>query len=128
MPKILFGVSPIGLGHATRDIVIVEELRRQGAEVMLFSGGKAADFIREQGYTVEDIVDDPVPSVSNGEMRRVALWYIRSWFAYKRTLKRTERLFDGYAPDLVVGDEEFTGMGVADKRGKKYRFIENRRV
>lgn len=123
VPKILYGVSPIGLGHATRDIVIVEELRRQGAEVKLFSGGKAAEFIRGQGYDVEDIVDDPVPYVSKGVMRRVALWYIRSWFAYRRTLKRTERLFDDYGPDLVVGDEEFTGMGVAERRGKKRVFI-----
>ena len=123
MPKILYGVSPIGLGHATRDIVIIEELKRQGADVKLFSGGKAAEFIRGQGYAVEDIVVDPVPSVSKGEMRRVALWYIRSWVAYRRTFRRTERLFDDYSPDIVVGDEEFTGIGVAERRGKKRIFI-----
>lgn len=123
MPKILFGFSPIGLGHATRALVLAEELRKGGAEVRLFSGGKAADFVREQGQEVDDIVDDPVPSVSNGVMRWTALWYIRSWLAYKRTMRRTEQLFDVYSPDIVIGDEEFTGMEVARRRGRQRVFI-----
>lgn len=123
VPKILFGVSPIGLGHATRDMVIVEELRRQGAEVRLYSGGKAAEFVRRLGHEVDDIVSDPVPSVSKLAMRRVALWYVRSWFAYRRTLRRTIKLFTDYSPDIVVGDEEFTGMEAARRGGKMRVFI-----
>jgi UDP-N-acetylglucosamine--N-acetylmuramyl-(pentapeptide) pyrophosphoryl-undecaprenol N-acetylglucosamine transferase len=123
MPRVLYGVSPIGLGHATRALVVVEALRRGGVQVEVFSGGKAAEFIRGVGERVEDIIDDPVPSVVNGEMRRVALWYIRSWFAYKRSMKRTERLFEKYDPDLVVCDEEFTGLAVAEKMGKKCVFV-----
>jgi UDP-N-acetylglucosamine--N-acetylmuramyl-(pentapeptide) pyrophosphoryl-undecaprenol N-acetylglucosamine transferase len=120
---VLFGVSPIGLGHATRALVVVEALKRRGAEVALFSGGKAAEFLKAQGYDVEDIVDDPVPTVVDGEMRQVALWYIRSWLAYRRTIRRTERLFDSYAPDLVVCDEEFTGIAVAERKGRKRVFV-----
>jgi UDP-N-acetylglucosamine--N-acetylmuramyl-(pentapeptide) pyrophosphoryl-undecaprenol N-acetylglucosamine transferase len=123
MPRVLYGVSPIGLGHATRALVVVEALRGKGVEVKLYSGGKAAEFMRSVGEEVEDIIDDPVPSVVNGEMRRVALWYIRSWFAYKRSIRRTERLFEKYHPDLVVCDEEFTGLGVAERRGKKRVFV-----
>lgn len=89
----------------------------------MFSGGKAAEFMKGQGAQVEEIIDDPVPSVVNGEMRRVALWYMRSWVAYKRSLKRTERLFERYSPDLVVCDEEFTGLTVAGKLGKKRVFV-----
>lgn len=123
MPRILFGVSPIGLGHATRATVLVEELKRQGAEVKLFSGGKAAEFLRDAGYEVDDIVDDPVPHISGGVMTRVSSWYIRSWLAYRRTLPRTERLFEVFSPDVVVGDEEFTGVEVARRHGKKRVFI-----
>ena len=123
MPRILYGVSPIGLGHATRSLVVLEELRRRGAEVRLFSGGKAAEYFRQIGIPLDDIVDDPVPSVSGMEMRRVVLWYVRSWFANRSTVKRTERIFDEYSPDLVVCDEEFSGVTVAGRRGVRCVFI-----
>ncbi|HEV2137882.1 MAG TPA: glycosyltransferase family protein [Nitrososphaerales archaeon] len=123
MRKVLYGISPIGLGHATRSLVLWELLKKEGVDVKLFSGGKAAEFIVSLGVPVEDIVDDPVPTVVNGEMKRSALWYIRSWIALGRTIKRTERLFDIYQPDLVVCDEEFSGMALAEKRGAKRVFI-----
>lgn len=123
VPKVLYGVSPIGLGHATRSLVLAEELERRGAEVRLFSGGKAAEFIQGSGFRVDDIVEDPVPHVSDGEMTRVALWYVRSWIANRRTIPRTRRLLDAYSPDLVVCDEEFSGMAVAAERGVKRVFV-----
>ena len=123
MSKVLYGVSPIGLGHATRSLVISDLLRKEGIEVKLFSGGRAAEFIRGLGMSVEDIVDDPVPTVVNGEMKWSALWYGRSWLALRRTARKTERLYDSYQPDLVVCDEEFSGMALAERRGAKRVFI-----
>jgi UDP-N-acetylglucosamine--N-acetylmuramyl-(pentapeptide) pyrophosphoryl-undecaprenol N-acetylglucosamine transferase len=99
------------------------ELERNGAEVRFFSGGNAAEFIRDRGFDVDDIVEDPVPHVSDGEMSRVALWYVRSWIANRRTLPRTRRLIDSYSPDLVVCDEEFSGIVVAGERRLKRAFI-----
>ena len=123
LPRILFGVSPIGLGHATRALVLRQELVRRGAEVAMFSGGVAAEFIAARGVKVEDIVDDPVPSFRKGEMRRASLWYARSWLANRRTLPRTERLFDSTPHDIVVCDEEFSGIVVAGRRGEKRVFV-----
>ena len=123
MPRILLGVSPIGLGHATRSLVLKGELERRGAEVRVFSGGVAAEFFWEAGVGVVDIVDDPVPKVSAGEMRDASLWYVRSWLANRRTVKRTERLFDSRPHDLVVCDEEFSGIVVAERRREKRVFV-----
>ena len=123
MPRILYGVSPIGLGHATRSMVLSAELQRRGAEVRFLSGGMAAEFLNNSGFSVDDVVEDPVPHVSNGEMSRVALWYVRSWIANRRTVPRTLRLLDAYRPDLVVCDEEFSGMVAAGRRGVKRVFI-----
>jgi len=123
MPKLLYGVSPIGLGHATRTVAILEVLTTMGPEVRLFSGGDAARFFKACGYPSEDIVSDSAPAVANGELKRASLWYLRSWAALKRTSRRTERIFDDYEPDLVVCDEEFSGIGVAAKRGCKNVFI-----
>jgi UDP-N-acetylglucosamine--N-acetylmuramyl-(pentapeptide) pyrophosphoryl-undecaprenol N-acetylglucosamine transferase len=123
VPRVLFGVSPIGLGHATRALVLLEEMKRRGAEVRLFSGGNAADFILQRGIPVDRIVDDPVPWVAHGEMKQAVLWYVRSWAANRRTLPRTRRLFDSYKPDIVVCDEEFSGIVVAGEKGAKRVFI-----
>jgi len=123
VPRILYGVSPIGLGHATRSMVLSAELQRRGAEVRFFSGGRATEFLRDRGFRVDDVVEGPVPHVSNGEMSRVALWYVRSWVAHRRTVPRTLRLLDAYRPDLVVCDEEFSGIVAAGERGVKRVFI-----
>ena len=123
VPRILLGVSPIGLGHATRALVLLKELERSGAEVRLFSGGRAAEFIETMGIPVDGVVDDPVPRVVNGEMSQVALWYVRSWVANRKTVPRTRRLVDSYRPDIVVCDEEFSGIVVAEERGLKRAFI-----
>jgi len=123
MAKVLYGVSPIGLGHATRAIAIAEKLRDVGVNYRLFSGGDTARFLKACGYPTEEIVSDSGPAVVDGEMKRAALWYIKSWAALKRTTQRTERIFDNYKPDLVVCDEEFSGLGVAASRGCKRVFI-----
>jgi UDP-N-acetylglucosamine--N-acetylmuramyl-(pentapeptide) pyrophosphoryl-undecaprenol N-acetylglucosamine transferase len=123
VPRVLYGVSPIGLGHATRSLVVVRKLRQAGADVMCFSGGKAAEFLRSEGEGALDIVSDPVPEVVGGEMKRAAFWYVRSWLALRRTEGRTSRAFDAFGPDLVVCDEEFSGMTVGDKRGVRRVFI-----
>ena len=123
MPRILFGVSPIGLGHATRALVLAAELRKRGADVRLFSGGKPANFIRRGGVAVDDIVSVPYLRISNGEMSQVVLWYLSSWVAHRRTLGRTRKLVEEYDPDVVVGDEEFSGVTVAGEKGVKRVFI-----
>jgi UDP-N-acetylglucosamine--N-acetylmuramyl-(pentapeptide) pyrophosphoryl-undecaprenol N-acetylglucosamine transferase len=99
-------------------LVVAGLLREAGVEVSLFSGGKAAEFLRDEEQVV-DIVSDPVPKVVGGEMKSAAMWYLRSWLALRRTRVRTERLFDSFKPDLVVCDEEFSGLLVAEKRGVK---------
>ncbi len=123
MARILYGISPIGLGHATRALVVARALSSAGNDVRLFSGGKAADFIRSEGLQVEDIVSDPAPAVVGGEMKRASLWYVRSWAALRGTTKRTRKLLESYRPDLVVCDEEFSGLTAAMEVGCKNAFI-----
>ncbi len=98
-------------------MVVLQRLREAGAEVKMFSGGKASEFMRGQGVDADGIVEDPVPTIINGEMKLSALWYARSWVALRRTAGRTRRLFDDFRPDLVVGDEEFSGLILAGERG-----------
>ena len=123
MPKILYGVSPIGLGHATRSLVVLDELKRRGADVRAFSGGKAAEFLRSQGVAVDGTVEDSGPRVNGLVMGSVSAWYVRSWLAQRRNVKRAIALVDAFSPDLVVGDEEFSGVTAAEREGVKRAFI-----
>jgi UDP-N-acetylglucosamine--N-acetylmuramyl-(pentapeptide) pyrophosphoryl-undecaprenol N-acetylglucosamine transferase len=119
MPRVIYGISPIGLGHATRSIEIIRRLKGSGVDVRLFSGGVVVQFLRANGLEAEDLVSDPVPFVSNGVMKRAAIWYIRSWLALGRSSPRVRLLFDSYKPDLVVCDEELSGVTVAENNRAK---------
>ena len=123
MAKILYGISSIGLGHATRSIEIVRILRQSRADVLLISGGRPVEFIREEGLAVHDVVSDPVPRVVKGEMKDTFLWYVRSWLAFRETKSRVQPLFDEFRPDLVVGDEEFTCVSLALERAAPAVFV-----
>jgi len=123
MPKILYGISPIGLGHATRSLVVLRLLEKAGAAVRVFSGGEAVEFLRNQGLEVADIVSDTPPRVVDGRMTWASTWYLRSWLGHRNTLPKARKLFDAFGPDLVVCDEEFTGVSVAGERKLKRAFI-----
>ncbi|MBI3858743.1 MAG: hypothetical protein HY296_00670 [Thaumarchaeota archaeon] len=117
MPRIVYGVSPIGLGHATRSIVITRLLVYRGFDVTVVSGGKAADFMRSAGAKVVDLVPDPAPKVVDGEMRGVLGWYLRSWLSFRTAKRRVRALTRELRPDLVVGDEEFSTISVGLEMG-----------
>jgi UDP-N-acetylglucosamine--N-acetylmuramyl-(pentapeptide) pyrophosphoryl-undecaprenol N-acetylglucosamine transferase len=121
--KVLYGVSPIGLGHATRAVAVGEELASEGADPLFATGGNAAGFIRSYGFEVEDVVTEPVPHVVHGEMKNASLWYLRYWIGFRRSKKRIGHLMARIRPDLVVGDEEFAGLELAKERGLRHAMI-----
>lgn len=123
MVRILYGVSPIGLGHATRGVAVAERLRNLGAEVLFASGGQAFEFLRSYGFETQDIISEPVPNVRNGEMKGALAWYFRYWRGFGKSKRRVERLLSGWRPDLVVGDEEFTTVSLALERGINHVMI-----
>jgi UDP-N-acetylglucosamine--N-acetylmuramyl-(pentapeptide) pyrophosphoryl-undecaprenol N-acetylglucosamine transferase len=117
MTTILYGVSPIGLGHASRSVAIGLKLREKSIEPEFATGGPAVEFLRSYGFKVHDIVTEPVPSESGGEMKMVALWYLRYWLGYRSTSRRMAELISRLSPSLVVGDEEFSSVSIAVQRG-----------
>ncbi len=123
MKRVLYGVSPIGLGHATRASAIGERLRSSGAEVTIVTGGNAVAFLRERGFDVRDVVTEPVPSVAGGEMKWASVWYAKYWRGYRKTRRRVKGLVGETRPDLIVGDEEFAGVSVAIEMGMRHALM-----
>jgi UDP-N-acetylglucosamine--N-acetylmuramyl-(pentapeptide) pyrophosphoryl-undecaprenol N-acetylglucosamine transferase len=123
LTEILYGVSPIGLGHASRAAAVGLKLREMGLEPIFATGGNAARFLGSYGFKVHDLVTEPAPSERNGEMNYPALWYARYWFGYRSTKSRMQSLMDELNPPLVVGDEEFSCVSTAIERGISHALI-----
>jgi UDP-N-acetylglucosamine--N-acetylmuramyl-(pentapeptide) pyrophosphoryl-undecaprenol N-acetylglucosamine transferase len=123
LATILYGVSPIGFGHASRSVAIGLKLRDKSLEPEFATGGPAAKLLSSYGFKVHDLVTEPVPAESGGEMKMAALWYLRYWLGYRSTGKRMAELLTKLSPDLVVGDEEFTSVSLAVQRGIPHAMI-----
>jgi len=123
MAQILYGVSPIGLGHAARASAIGLKLRERGIDVEFATGGSAFLFLRSYGFAVHNVVTAPTPSETDGIMKRPGLWYLRYWLGYRSTKPRMRALVDRERPELVIGDEEFSSISLAIERGMKNALI-----
>ncbi len=123
MAAIVYGVSPIGFGHASRAAAVGLELRERGLEPEFATGGPAVGFLQSYGFKVHDVVTEPVPAESGGEMKSVALWYLRYWFGYRSTKKKMAELVGKANPRLIVGDEEFSSVSLALQLGIEHAMI-----
>ena len=116
---VLYAVSPIGLGHASRAIAVGLKLRERRIGLEFATGGRAAAFIRSYGFTAHDVITEPVPSEKDGVMRNPTLWYLKYWRGYRASRTRVSSLMSRLKPDLVVGDEEFSSVSLAIEQGVK---------
>jgi UDP:flavonoid glycosyltransferase YjiC (YdhE family) len=120
---ILYGVSPIGFGHASRAVAVGLKLRERSLEPEFATGGPAVKFLQSYGFKVHDIVSEPIPAESHGEMKMATLWYLRYWRGYRSTSKRMAALVTKLSPNLIVGDEEFSSVSLAMQRGIEHAMI-----
>jgi UDP-N-acetylglucosamine--N-acetylmuramyl-(pentapeptide) pyrophosphoryl-undecaprenol N-acetylglucosamine transferase len=123
LTSILYSVSPIGFGHASRTAAIGLKLRERSLEPEFATGGPAVQFLRSYDFKVHDIVTEPVPAESGGEMKLAALWYLRYGFEYRSTRKKMAELVGKLNPKLIVGDEEFASVSLALQLGIGHALI-----
>jgi UDP-N-acetylglucosamine--N-acetylmuramyl-(pentapeptide) pyrophosphoryl-undecaprenol N-acetylglucosamine transferase len=123
LADLLYGVSPIGFGHAARSAAIGLKLRAMSLEPEFATGGPAAELLESYGFRVHPIVTEPTPAESGGEMKSAALWYLRYWLGYRSTMRRMAELVARTSPRLIVGDEEFTSVSLALEKGIPHAMI-----
>jgi len=123
LASILYGVSPIGFGHASRSVAIGLKMREMSLEPEFATGGPAVKFLESYGFKVHDVVTEPNPTESGGEMKMATLWYLRYWFGYRSTSKRMRELVTRLSPKLIVGDEEFSSVSLAIQKGIAHAMI-----
>jgi len=106
-----FFSSPIGLGHVTRDIAIVNNF--ENISTNFVSGSGAAKILKKLDYKVQDVYNPPSFIIENGTLKNPAKW-LWNYYQYYRDCKNiSEELLQNDKPDLVISDEDFASLTVA---------------
>ncbi len=110
--KILYGVQGEGRGHATRSIHLIKELRRQGYQVKVVTGGEALDIFAQNKIPTYTI---PILRYFYNKEGSLSLFHTAtknfkialSIFLEKGpTFKNLNTIFNLYKPDFVISDFE----------------------
>ena len=106
-----FFSSPIGLGHVTRDIAIVNNLK--DISINFVTGSGAAKILKKLEYKVNDIYNPPSFIVENGMLNNQTKWLWNYFQYYKNCKKISEKIIKINNSDLIISDEDFASLTVA---------------
>ena len=108
-----FFSSPIGLGHVTRDIAIVNNFENISTNFVTGSG--AAKILKKLNYNVQDAYNPPSFIIENGSLKNPAKW-LWSYYQYYRDCKNiSDKILHKDKPNLVISDEDFASLIMAQK-------------
>ena len=106
-----FFSSPIGLGHVTRDIAIVNNL--EDISINFVTGSGAAQILKKLDYKIDDVYNPPSFIVENGMLNNQTKW-LWNYFQYYKTCKKiSEKIIKTNNSDLIISDEDFASLTVA---------------
>ena len=114
MTEILFFCSPIGLGHATRDLAIINQLDVKSCEI--YSGSSAIEFFQMNDIQANDVYSPPKFEVENGKLEKSLKWLWSYYKYYKKCKEVASRIIDEKQPKLIISDEDFASIAVAQER------------
>jgi UDP-N-acetylglucosamine--N-acetylmuramyl-(pentapeptide) pyrophosphoryl-undecaprenol N-acetylglucosamine transferase len=106
-----FFSSPIGLGHVTRDIAIVNNF--ESISTNFITGSGAAKILKKLDYNVQDAYSPPTFIIENGALKNTARW-LWNYYQYYRGCKNiSQKIIQKDKPNLVISDEDFASLTVA---------------
>ena len=109
-----FFSSPIGLGHVTRDIAIANNFENISTKFVTGSG--ASKILKNLDFKVEDAYIPPQFIVENGILKNSTRWLWNYYQYYKRCKKSAKKIIDVDNPRLVISDEDFASLTVAQNK------------
>ena len=105
----------VGLGHASRLLMIADHLKQQGTDVRFSSYGEAASYVSRRGYKCATV--SPVEfawSMEGGFSVKDSLANIPLWFAnFSRQVNQETRNILLCSPDVVVSDSRLSPLVAA---------------
>ncbi len=108
-----FFSSPIGLGHVTRDIAIANNF--ENISINFVTGSGAAKILKNLDFKVQDVYNPPSFIVENGTLKNRAKWLWNYFQYYKDCKKISQKILQEDNPNLVISDEDFASLTVAQK-------------
>ena len=108
-----FFSSPIGLGHVTRDIAIVNNF--ENIETSFVTGKGAAKILKNLNFKVHDVYKPPSFIVENGTLKSPAKWLWNYYRYFKECKKISNKIISDENPNLVISDEDFASLSVAQQ-------------
>ncbi|MGD9164773.1 MAG: hypothetical protein PVF13_08435, partial [Chromatiales bacterium] len=101
-PRALFAISSLGLGHASRSLVIVREYLRRGYAVTIISQGTAMEFLRlelEQAVSVEFKEWPDYPPLERGKGWRLYAYLFFDLLMTWRLIRHEHKALEAVAAD-----------------------------
>jgi len=109
-----FFSSPIGLGHATRDIAVVNCFKNISTNFV--TGSNAAKILKSSSFKVKDVYKPPQFIVKDGSLKNSARWLWKYYQYYKDCKKISKKIIEDDNPKLVVSDEDFASLAIAQNK------------
>ncbi|HSD05494.1 MAG TPA: glycosyltransferase [Nitrosopumilaceae archaeon] len=117
MVDVAFFSSPIGLGHATRDVAIAQCLDH--TRIKFVSGEGAYALFSDCGFQAENAYRPPFFEIKNGNLKNPLRWLFRYYSYYKECKTISSKIIEDENPRLVVSDEDFASLGIAQEKKMK---------
>jgi len=114
MIDVEFFSSPIGLGHVTRDIAIVEFF--ENISTNFVTGKGAFQILKNLDFNVYDVYNPPSFNVKNGSLTKSTKWLWNYYQYYKDCKDISQKLISQDSPNLVISDEDFASLSVAQDK------------
>ena len=107
-----FAPYGVGLGHASRQVMVADQLQNNNMRVRFSSFGEAASYITMRGYECATVA--PVEfawSMEGGFSIKNSLANIPLWFAnFSRQVNQETRNMTTYSPDIIVSDSRLSPL------------------
>jgi UDP-N-acetylglucosamine--N-acetylmuramyl-(pentapeptide) pyrophosphoryl-undecaprenol N-acetylglucosamine transferase len=107
-----FAPYGVGLGHASRLVMVADQLQNNDVRVRFSSFGEAASYITMRGYECATVA--PVEfawSMEGGFSIKNSLANIPLWFAnFSRQVNQETRNMTTYSPDIIVSDSRLSPL------------------
>jgi len=114
MDNITFFSSPMGLGHATRDIAICKQIKN--VPIKFVSGDAAANLIKKSGFKVDDLYVAPKFDYQQGVLQNSLRWMLKYYKYYKNCQKISSKIISEQKSKIIVSDEDFASLTIAQKQ------------
>lgn len=114
MVEVSFFCSPIGLGHASRDIAIAQNFQKFSPNFI--SGLGAVKLFSESGFNVKDVYRPPNFIVDRGTLKSPLKWLWKYYMYYKECKVISSKIIKKNFSKFVVSDEDFASLSIAQSQ------------